>query len=182
MCRCELAIATGGRTRTRGRALTEPNPTRDWDYLAVSNIIPVLPSLIVEDACGLCHTAMRVDLRGGLYTGPARPAPVCDTCGARQAPDLMTLVHRLRACGAVTVTIGGARIDEDAKAWCCPLCDHEHAESPPNGWHLVDAVHGRPVCSSCAATLPDEADLLAALREHELRNDLWFSHRSCQAC
>src|SRR5262245_56906702 len=111
---------------------------QDWDYLSVSNIVPLPPDVSpVVAPCGLCGTATRFDGRGALFTGPRTCEILCDACGDREAPALMALVRRLRAGAIYTVTATGARIDEDALAWSCPVC-HQERPDAPKGWHVVD--------------------------------------------
>ena len=79
----------------------------------------------------------------------------------------------------MTATVAGASLETDAWASMCPLChlEREADEGIDEGcWHIVDAQHGRAVCSACLARLdPALARLIQALEQLEQRNRLFES-------
>ena len=131
------------------RHLIEDGPAGQR-FLAASNIIPDpgLPAEQLAVRCAICGAAMTLDHRGGLCTGPADCGFVCDPCGDAEAPAEMTLVRQLRSAVAFTVTVDGADPKVDPFATTCPVCDKD-SQQKPAGWHVVDTVHGRPVCRAC---------------------------------
>lgn len=121
----------------------------DDNHLSVCNLIP-LPAIWDDSPvhCVRCCNPLTPNYRGDVYTA-YNCWWVCDACVARERPDLIDALHKLRALtGPLTITIGGADIGVDPDAWTCPTCGDESDERP-DGWHLVDSVHGRPVCPDC---------------------------------
>jgi hypothetical protein len=111
----------------------------------ISNIVPPRASEETVD-CAVCRRQMRTDSKGNVFRSD-KPWWVCDDCGAREAASLFPLLQQLRAAVDFTVTIGGANIEDDSKAWDCPCCGFE-GDGQPDGWHIVD-LRGRPVCEAC---------------------------------
>jgi hypothetical protein len=97
--------------------------------------------------CAMCCTPVIPNERGNFFSVQHDAWWVCDQCGIRERPDLANALAVLRQDGRFTVTNGGARIDQDADAWHCPVCGVESGEVA--GWHVVDREHGRPVCADC---------------------------------
>lgn len=145
--------------------MAHKGPIRSWDYLAVGNIVPAPGGKRIAASCALCGQDAWIDPRGALYTAPRDCTVVCDACGDREAPDAMVLVRQLRTCGELTAAVAGASLDIDSWASMCPLC---HREQDPDEriddgcWRVVDALHGRAVCSDC---LPRIDSALVALIE-----------------
>ena len=118
--------------------------------IEISNGVPATTDNGDIVDCGVCHRAMFTDDVGGNFFITDEPWWVCDECGQRAAPDLWPLLLELRAARGFTVTLGGARIDQDEHAFDCAICGRDLAEdSIREGWHVVDGRHGRPVCENC---------------------------------
>ena len=126
---------------------------RDWDTAPVH--------------CVRCCEPLVPNHAGDFFSGPDNSWWVCGRCAARERPDLVPVLLQLRQSGPFTVTLGGPRIDEDAAAWDCPVCGHEHDEEPQD-WHVVDAQHGHPVCADC---LLDMDPAVVALRDQLIAMD-----------
>jgi hypothetical protein len=118
------------------------------DELTISNVVPRPRDWSATPVhCARCCQLVTPDHTGNFYT-ECDCWWVCDDCGKRERPDLYDALVQMRRGGAFTVTIGGARIDEDAAAWDCLRCGHQ-LDEPPDRWHVVDVQHGRPVCADC---------------------------------
>jgi hypothetical protein len=113
--------------------------------------------------CARCREQMTVSGAGELFTEDCDP--VCDACGEKDAPEAMKIARALRARAddEFTISVGGARIDEDELAWNCAVCQCDIADDDEifKGWHVVDQQHGRPVCRSCVSVVDDSLRELA---------------------
>ena len=154
------------------------SPTNDWDYLAVSNLVPPTDVRLSDElwTCALCGVPTTCDQAGALYTAPENCGLVCDSCGDRVAPDAMQLVRALRTRKGLTA-VQGLPDTDDPDRRLCPVCHEElfddELEQLQHKWHAADVDYGRPVCSRCAPGVDGELlSLIERLNSHERLNRL----------
>jgi hypothetical protein len=130
---------------------------------------------------------MRIDLRGGFYSGPVNVEFVCDVCGEKAlGARVMSWLRWLRERTTFTVT-SASLVGGHLELQMCPVCkrgDRAQDLERLASWLVVDIATGQAVCDDCLRTVDPNGELMAfALRFHALERmsaspDASFLHGS----